>query len=340
MSAAVPLSADARRGRYRLMGLLGGYKVSQALYCAVALGVPDLLEQGPQRPEALAGACGCEASRLEQLLRALCAAGILSRSNGAYAATALSRWLCKEVPGSLAATVLFQGDELYRAFGHLLETLKSGVPGWEAEFGGTLWEYLEHHADRAALFDQSMTDGSSVDIDPIVTAADGAQHVVDVGGGNGWLLQRLLAERPAWRGTLFDRPEVVSRAGENPAMRSLGERCRFIGGDFFRELPSGADLYLLRHVLHDWNDEQCLEILSCCRRAMKSSARLVVIESLLGADASEGMAEWSNLSMLLIGGVERPLARYEALLSASGFSAASARAAGSGLFAIEARPLE
>lgn len=335
-------SANERRARFRLIGLFGGYKVSQAIYCAVALGLPDILERGPQRAEALARACGCDPSGAEQLLRALRSVGIVSESDGSYAPTPLSRWLCKGVSGSLAATVLFQGNEMYRAFGHLLATLKTGVPGWQAEFGGTLWEYLAQRPDRSALFDQSMSDGHDDDIEPIVAAANSgdALHVVDVGGGNGRLLQRLLRLQPTWTGTLFDRPDVVLRAGEDPAMHSLGERCRLVGGDFFREVPPGADLYLLRHVLHDWNDEQCREILVCCRRAMGPAAKLLVMEALLGTDAASGMAEWSNLSMLLIGGVERPLPRYEALLSTTGFSLLTSRAAGPGLFAIEAHPDE
>ncbi len=333
-------SAETRRARFRVIGMFGGFKVSQAIYCAVALGLPDALEREPLPIGALAQECGCGSARLEGLMAALCAAGIFARTEDRYAATPLSGCLCAGAPGSLASMILFQGNELYRAYSHLLSTLRSGVPGWHAEFGCDLWEYLERHPERSALFDRSMAGGPENDLEAIAGVGDGARHVVDIGGGNGWLLRRLLERQHAWTGTLFDRPEVTERARQDPAMRSLGERCRVVGGDFFREVPAGADLYLMRHVLHDWSDEECIAILSSCRRAMSPSSKLIVIEAPMGAGGAKGMAEWSHLSMLLIGGAERPVAQYRALLAESGFSVSGTREIGTELFVIEAERTE
>jgi hypothetical protein len=320
------------------MHLIAGYSVSQAVYCAVELGIPDIVNEGPQSAQRIAAACGCPTASLERLLRALSTVGLFSRSAAGYGPTLLSDQLRRDVEHSLAPTVLFHGKELYRAFSHLLLALRTGSGAWEEEFGQNLWAYLDSHPDRGALFDSSMAINHLDDIQAIAAAIDGEdfQTLVDVGGGDGSLLRVLLERHTSWKGILFDRPEVICRTQADPVWGDLCQRCEFQGGDFFTDVPRQGDRYVLRHVLHDWSDTDCARILSRCRSSMKTSGRLVVIETLTGHPASRGQVEWSDLGMLIQGGSERSLAAYQSLLEQSGFAVICVKPAGPRVFAVEA----
>jgi hypothetical protein len=329
-----------RAAQTQLMELIAAYSASQALYCAVELGVPDIIKEGPRSVEAIAAACGCPTVTVERLLRALSTVGLFARSAAGYGPTLLSRQLQRDAPHSLAPTALFHGNEVYRAFSHLLHTVRTGTAGWEEEFGQNLWEYLDSHPDRGALFDTSMRTNHSDDLESIAAVIVGrdSQTLVDIGGGDGSFLRRILERHSTWRGILFDRPEVVARTRTDAAWDRLRVRCEFRGGDFFAEVPQRADQYVLRHVLHDWNDADCTRILNLCRSSMGTSGKLVVIEQLMGHPASRGLIEWSDLSMMVLGGFERSVAAFHTLLEQSGFAVTAVKPAGPRVFAIEAKP--
>jgi hypothetical protein len=323
----------------QVMELIGGYCISQALYSAVELGLPDIVKDGPLPVETIAAACDCPAANVERLMRALCTVRVFARTANGYGPTPLCRQLQRDAPNSLAPTAMLHGKELYRMCSHLVHTVKSGSGGWEMEFGRSIWQYLDEHPDRGILFDSSMTTQHTEDIEPMLATitGEGSQTVVDLGGGNGSFLRRILERHASWRGVLFDRSDAIARARADSAWRELQDRCEFQAGDFFTEVPRAADQYLLRHILHDWKDADCRRILERCRAAMSRHGKLVIIEALMGTRASWGWAEWADVAMMLLGGAERSLDSYRTLLHQSGFSINDVRRAGPRVYVIEAR---
>jgi hypothetical protein len=309
-----------------LLDLVNGYRLSQALHVAATLGLGDRLADGPLRADEL----GVEADpdALSRLLRALTAAGVLSESDGRFALTELGQGLRSDVPGSVAGWAAFIGRPYHWAsWSSLLHSVRTGENAFRAVHGMDVWEYRRAHPEEAAIFDDAMTSLTRRVNAAVLEAHDFGRYpvVVDVGGGRGALLAGVLERHPHVRGVLFDQPEVVTGA---PSV----ERMEVVGGSFFDAVPSGGDAYVLKSVLHDWEDAQAVAILRACRAA--GAPVVLLVERDLSADPQ---APFSDLNMLVgPGGRERTLDEYGALLSAGGFALAGSTTTPLGVAVIEA----
>jgi hypothetical protein len=310
-----------------LFRLLTGYYVSRAIHVAATLGIADLLADGPRPYEELARATDTHASSLNRLLRLLASAGVLTEeAGGAFALTPIGQCLRSGVPGSVRAGALLFGGRVQDAWSDLLYSVRTGEPIYPHRYGVDGFTYMAQHPEMAAVFDEAMADFTRQAAVAVTAAYDFSRFgtVVDVGGGNGVLLAGILAATPALRGVLFDQPHAVERARTMLAERGLAERCRVVGGDFFREVPPGGDAYLLKHVIHDWDDPRATTILGACRRAMRPEALLLVIEGIYPAridqsDASRGAAS-NDVNMLVsTGGRQRSETEFRDLYAAAGF---------------------
>jgi len=309
-----------------LLQMMTGYWVSQALYVAAKLSVPDLLADGPRPVEELAQATQADASSLRRVLRALASVGVFTEvSSGTFALTPLAALLRTGIPDSMRALAIMYAEEQYRAWGDILHSVKTGRTAFERQFGTSYFAYLAQHPEADRVFNEAMTGWTTQLVGSVVDAYDFSRFktVVDVGGSYGTLLTAILRSNPAVRGILFDQPRVVAAAGPQLARAGVVERCATVGGDFFDEVPAGGDAYVLAQILHDWDDERCVAILRQCRRAMPTHGKLLVIELVLPPGEEPFFGKWLDLHMLvLLGARERTATEYDSLFRRSGFALA------------------
>jgi SAM-dependent methyltransferase len=244
---------------------------------------------------------------------------------GRFGLTAIGEHLRAGVPGSMHAAALLFGGITNRAWAELLYSVQTGQPAFRHVFGQEPFAYLAEHEEEAANFDAAMADFTSQIAQLVAKAYDfsAVRHVIDVGGGNGSLLAGILRVYPTLEGTVFDLPPVVERAVSHLGAVGLIDRCRVVGGDFFEEVPGDADIYLLKHVIHDWNDDRAVAILKSCRRAMAPGSRLLIIEGLYPArmdqsDASKGAASNDVNMLVCTGGRQRSEEEFRDLYAKAG----------------------
>jgi hypothetical protein len=319
------VSADPRADP--LVQLINGYQVSQALYAATALGLPDLLREGPRSAEALAAAANAHPQAVRRLLRALCAFGVFTELvDGTFANTPMSDRLRSGVPGSQRARVLVGlGDNYWRTWGALLHSIRTGEPAVHHVFGvGDSFAFYAEEAEFSRLWLEYVAAHTAASGPAIAAACDlsGMHAVIDVGGGHGHLLATVLAQHPHLRGVLFDLPAVVEQAGPVLEAAGVADRCELLGGDFFSSVPEGGDLYILSDIVHDWPDQAALAILRNCRAAMRAGTRMVLSER-PAPERGEQTAYARSVLMLDLnmlvrnGGRERSLDEHRALLAAA-----------------------
>lgn len=312
--------------RARLRELIDANWTTQAIAVAVQLQLPDMLIDAPRSIETLAGQASCHPPSLLRLLRALASIGIVTQQpDGCFALTDIGRLLGAHAPGSMAAWAQLSGTSSWAAWSQLLSCVQTGHSVRKQTTGADGFEHLQHDADAALLFNRAMVGVSQPVAAALASEVDftGVAHVVDVGGGRGTLLAALLRAHPRMQGTLFDMAHAVDAARAHLAEAGVLERCQVVGGDFFEAVPAGADAYLLKTVLHDWNDERCVVILACCAQALPASGRVLVVERLMPARYAvtahdQGIAR-GDLNMLVEqNGRERTLDEYRALLADAG----------------------
>ncbi|MFC6882319.1 MULTISPECIES: methyltransferase [Actinomadura] len=317
-----PVSAQVDR-------LAIGAALVQAVHAAARFGVADELAAGPRPVEELAAAVGADGPALYRLMRALAAAEVFEELDGRrFALAPLGALLREGAPGSIRDWALAVGRPLYRdAWTRLPDSIRTGEPAFETLHGRTMFEHFGDHPEEARAFDAMMAASAGRLVAPIVRAYDFGRSgtVVDVGGGNGALLSAILAANPGVRGVLYDLPHVVAAAEPG-----LNGRCRCVGGDFLDSVPSGGDVYLLAHVIHDWDDDRAARILTNCRAALRGGAgggagggRVVLAEWVLPDGPGGGgsaLAAWTDLSMLVMtpGGRQRTRSDFERLLGRAG----------------------
>jgi hypothetical protein len=324
MPARDRTAPDALDPAVALRHMIMGFRVTQLIYVAAKLGIADHLRLGPQSVDALAGVSGAHPRALYRLLRALASIGIFAETDdGHFYLTPLAELLQTEVPGSLHALAILYGDDwYYRAYGTLLHSIMTGTSAFQHVHGQTFFEYLHEHPDAGGIFNQAMTAYSEQEIAAILGAYDfsGVSQVVDVGGGHSRLIAAILSANTQARGILFDRAPVVEGARDFMARLGLGTRCELIAGDFFHSVPAGGDLYILKSIIHDWDDEMAVAILRNCRAIMKRQARLVLVERVVAPGNGPSEAKLFDINMLMVlGGCERTEAEYKNLLGAAGF---------------------
>lgn len=306
-----------------LLGIARGFRTAQALYVAAGLGIADLLADGARSVDELATASGTHAPSLYRLLRALASIGIFAEDDtGRFRLTPLAEPLCANAPCSVRNMIRFLGAPmLVESWTQLLYSVETGQPAFNHLHGMGLYAYLDQHPGAAAIFHAGM---AATARHPAVLAAydfAGASVVVDVGGGNGTLISAILHAYPALRGILFERPEIAAGARERMEREGLAGRCEVVGGSFFEAVPEGGDLYILSDVLHNWGDEEAIEILASCRRAMTESGRLLVIQQVLPPGNEPSLGKFADLNMLtVLGGRERTEDEFRRLLAGGDFA--------------------
>ncbi|MGI8622095.1 MAG: methyltransferase [Solirubrobacteraceae bacterium] len=307
-----------------MMGLVTGYWTSQAVGVAAQLGVADHLAAGPRPGDELARLVGADPQALHRVLRLLASIGVFAEAApGSFGLTPLGRTLTSDAPGSVrdfAITETAPGHWL--PWGRLHESVRSGRPMAREALGMELFDWYVQNPEEAGFFHAAMGDLSALAADELVRVCDfsAARTVADVGGAHGVLLAAVLRANPTVRGILFDLPHVIATAAEAIAAEGLAERCTLVSGDFFESVPAGADLHLLKQIVHDWDDERAARLLRTCHRALAPGGTLLLVEMVVPADNRPSPAQAMDLNMLvLLGGRERTEAEFRSLLQAAGF---------------------
>jgi len=308
---------------HQLDQMITGYWASQAIYAAAKFGIADLLKDGSRSVEQLAEASSTNAEALYRLLRALASIGIFSESSPReFSLTPLAKPLRSDVDGSKQALALMSGDEQFRAWAEIKYSIQTGKTAFEKVFGKPIFDYLSEKPDKARIFDAAMTGIHGRETGDVLDAYDfsGIEVLADIGGGNGSNISSILKQYPTMKGVLFDLPHVVERAKERIDAAGVLDRCQLIGGNFFESVPKGADAYLMRHIIHDWNDGKSLTILRNCHSAMRAKSKLLVVESVIPSGNERFAGKFLDLVMLLIpGGKERTESEYRTLFNEAGF---------------------
>lgn len=303
--------------------MLTGYWVSQMIYVAAKLDLAERIQASVTTAEGLARATEMHAPALYRLLRGLASVGIFSEDEAhQFHLTPLAETLLPDVPGSQKAMALMNGEEHYQSWGELLYCVKTGKPGFDKVYGTRPFDFLSSHPEQAKIFDAAMTSIHGRETPAMLAAYDfsGIKVLADVGGGNGSLLIATLKKHATLRGMLYDLPHVIERSRPNFAAAEVADRCQLTGGSFFESIPAGADAYLMRHIIHDWNDDECVTILKNIRKVIPAGGRLLVLESVIPPGNTPMFGKLLDLNMLVIpGGQERTEEEYRRLYAAGGF---------------------
>jgi len=320
-SESTPPQATSRSAK-QLLQLMTGAWTTQAIAAAAELSLADhLADSGGATGERLAELADTDPDSLSRLLRYLTSLGILRSAQGRVQLTELGHLLRTDTDCSLHPLAQLYGGLFYESFGQLTHTVRTGRQAFEHVFGANHFDYIAERPELARLFDRAMA-ASAAMFTPVADFVDfsAARVVVDVAGGDGELLGKVLGAVPHLRGVLLERSHVIEAAREKLGRLGCAERCEFVAGDFTRTIPGGGDVYILSRVLHDWDDEQCLSILRRCADAMAEGTELLVLERLLPEGDSPSLATaWDVHMMCNVGGRERTLSHYRRLLQESGF---------------------
>ncbi|MBV9211219.1 MAG: methyltransferase [Acidobacteria bacterium] len=307
-----------------MLQLISGFWISRAIYIAAKLSLADQLADGSKTAEELAAATSTHAPSLYRVMRALASVGVFTEdSERRFALTPLSETLRSDAPGSLRAFATTElGEEHYPAWGELLHSVKTGEIAFDHHFGMPCWEYFTKHRDNAKTFADAMT-GMTLATNAAVLASydfSGIKQLVDVGGGHGSLIAAILKANPEMKGLLFDAPPVIEGARPKLEAEGLAERCQAVAGDFFESVPEGGDAYILKWIIHDWDEERATSILRNCHRAMKENGKLLLVEAVVPEGVEPHFSKFIDLNMLVMtGGRERTQEEYRKLFEASGF---------------------
>lgn len=318
---------EASRGM-NLTSLMGSALLAQCLHVAARLGLADRLAAGPMSVEALAEAADCHSGPLLKVMRVLCKFGLFAMTeDGQFANGPVGARLRTDHPRSLRHFCMLSGQEYYQGYGALLHTVQTGKSGLQHVYGGSIYDYMERTPETARVYDQAMYELSRDEALELAASYSfaGIGTVVDVGGGSGVIVRSILRAHPELRGICVERADVCTRAratvaGSDDAV--LLDRLDFVAGDFFGALPGGGDLYIVKNVLHNWNDDSCVRILESVHRAMPEGAKLLVVEHLIEADDSSLDRLMNAVLQIVIcedGAASRNELQMRALLDRAGF---------------------
>ena len=306
------------------MNMAMGYMTTRLLLTAAELKVADQLSEGPKTAQELAKATKMDAASLYRLMRTLSAHGLFAEDDQKrFSLTALGEPLRTGIPGSVWTSVmLMAGDVFAEPFGNLKYSVETGRTAFEKVYGMKTFEYLGQQPEKAAMFGDLMITFHGSETPAIAAAYDfsNAASIVDIGGSTGNLIMTVLANNPHATGVVYDL-HFNSAAAQNAIQaRGMADRVKFEAGNFFEKVPAGFDIYLLSHIIHDWTEEECLRILSNCKRAIKPGAKLLIIEMVLPEGNEFHPGKMLDMIMLTIpGGQERTAAEYAELLAKAGF---------------------
>ncbi len=320
-------ATPAPRPRDAMDQMINGFRMTYAIHAAATLGVADLLADGPRPCVELAEATGARAPLLRRLLCLLASAGVFAEVEPGVFGLTPEAELLRDTPGSLRNAALFWGELGTLAWRDLVGVVRTGQTGYQLVTGMREWDYYVQNPSAGALFNATMTDSSQASADAIVAAYDfpSAGTVVDVAGGHGTLIAAILRARPGLCGVLFDAPHVVTGADALLEAAGVADRCRVVGGDFFKAVPDGGDLYTMKWIVHDWDDERAGAILRNCRKAVGERGTLLVIDRVMPSGTvspSPAFAEACRADVNMMawtGGQERTAEEFGELLGSTGF---------------------
>jgi orsellinic acid C2-O-methyltransferase len=313
-----------------LMALVSAAAMSQAVCVAAELRLPDLLANGPRTATELAEATGSHTPSLHRLLRALASVDVCSeRDDGTFALGAMGALLRGDAPNGLRSWTIWCGGYMWPVWGKLRDSVRTGKSVQQLAGGTEGFGHLVHDPKAAADFNAAMVELTRLIADEVIRAYDfaGIRRIVDIGGGHGALVTAILKANPGMRGAVFDLPHAIEGAKAYLANEGIADRCDFIAGDFFESIPGGGDAYLLKNIIHDWNDERSIVLLRNCRQAMPPNGRLLVVEQVtpgrLEALPAHRALAWTDLAMLISpGGRQRTKAEFCALFATAGLAVA------------------
>jgi len=320
-------SAERADAKVTLLDMVYGLCTPQVMHVLVELDIAGLLAERPATAEELARQCGAHHPSLRRVLRAAVMLNLLDQDGPKFSLTVNGELLRKDAPDSVAEFVkTFTSPDKWLVWGSLTHTVRTGEHAYQHLFGQDYFEWLASHPEKSDRFNNSMAQLSE-GVARAILAADvlGAHHrLIDVGGGNGALLAGLLVGHPQVRGVVYDTNHGLTQAEATLTAAGVLERCEIIEGDFFRSVPSDGDAYLLKHILHDWDDDQAATILRHCRQVMSPDARLYIVESVV-PDDQDGLRTKGAPSvirdlnmMLTLPGRERTEAEFSELLTRAG----------------------
>jgi len=308
-----------------LFQMVIGKWISQALATVVKFEIPDQLSKGPRRCSDLAREAGVSEEGLYRLLRALASVGVCAESaDRRFKLTRMGQLLRSNHPESLAGIARFIGhDSTWRPWGELDFSVKTGLPAFDHVFGTSIFEYYSKNSDAAAIFDGAMTSISMTEARAAAAAYDfkGVEVLMDVAGGHGQLLATVLGRHKKMRGVLFELPHVAIGAAATFTRAGITGRVRIESGDFFKELPSGADAIIMKHIIHDWDDDSARRILEACHRALGESGKVLIVDPVVPTGNTPHYGKLLDLEMLVLTprGRERTKSQFAELLRGAGF---------------------
>jgi len=306
------------------MDMAKGYRISQCLYVVAKLGIADLLKDGAKHCDVMATATNTNSDSLYRLLRALASIEVFKESKPkCFELTPLGTCLQSDAPGEISSFIIIQAEQNYQAWGHLIHSVRTGENAFEHLHGMNVFDYQQQNVALAELFDGYMVKRTEKTKAAILEAYDFSEFskLVDVGGGEGTLIAAILQHYPHLTGILFDRPLTIEKAQEKLSTAGVGDRCSLVSGSFFESIPTGGDLYILKNILHNWDNDRALTILKNCHQAMNENGKLVAIELIIpqGNDADNGKFHDLQMLVTFANGRERTEQEYDNLLNLAGF---------------------
>jgi len=307
----------------RLSNMIHGMFYTQLIFVAAKLNLADLLKDGGKPIKELALATGTLELRLYRMMRALASVGIFTESKPKYfELTPLAELLQSGSPGSQKNLAIKMGSKWYlHAWANILHSVQQEKSAFDDN--ADLFEYLQNHPADAAVFNHAMTFTSQMQAAAICHAYDfsGVKTIVDIAGGYGFLLSVILKAHPTLKGMIFDKPYVIKTVRARFKADGLDQRCRIIEGDFFDSIPEGSDVYILKHVIHNWDDAHAVTILKNCRKAMKANSRILVIDAIIPVKNPSFKEIWSDIEMMVMlsNGRERTKSEFKNLFDQAGF---------------------
>lgn len=307
-----------------MLQMVTGYWLTQTIFVAAKLGIADRLQDGAKSCEELATETKTHARSLYRLMRALASVGIFAETEtGYFTLTSLATCLVSDVPGSVRTLAIMSGEKAYQAWGDLMHSVQTGESAFEHLYGMNLFQYYAQNPEEGKIFDGAMRERTEMEQGAITSSYDfsSIRKLVDVAGGRGSLLVAILKTNSTMEGVLFDQASVIESAKELIQSEGVAQRCELFAGDFFECVPSGGDAYILKHIIHDWDDERAIAILKNCGRAMEGKGKLLLAERVIPSGNQPFWGKFRDLNMLVMcpGGCERTEAEYRSLFEAAGF---------------------
>ncbi len=305
------------------MQLSMGAMITQAIFVAAKLGIADILADGEKHIEEISREAGAHSRSLYRILRSLASLGVFNETHPrTFANTPLSEVLRADIPGSMRDSMIFMGEPWhYNVYGNMLHSARTGGTAWKETHGVEVFDWFAKNPEASEIFNGCMSELSAGAATPIVAAYDfsGIDTLADIAGGHGFLLAQILNANPNMRGILFDMEHVIAGSGEMLHSQGVADRVETASGDFFKEVPA-ADAYIMKHIIHDWDDERAVKIMQSIHRAMIGDGKLLLAEMVIPEGNFPHPGKMLDLEMLTSpGGVERTESEYAQLFERSGF---------------------